>query len=178
MEDATPNKENLLENETANLRLSGTHDAQLPISVVGGLIGMLIGTLPAAIWVLIFGVTFSPLYVFLPLLIYWGIKFFKGYRGKRGFIIICFYSVIGFYLTILSCQAAIDVIKYKMLFTSLPLVTITMIGKIESLSGLKFSSAYVFPTLFVLLGAMLTLELLMHKNETAAAPERRHRKED
>lgn len=184
MKDSMPNQKTITENEASaepalpedpgtdsSLRLSGKNDTQLPTSIVGGLIGMLAGTLPAAIWVLIFRVPFSPLYVFLPLLVYGGIRVFRGYREKRGFIVTCIFSVLGFYLTLLSCQAALDVLKYKMLFINLPLVTITRIGKSGALSGPVFSSAYVFPALFAILGGALAYLLLMKKSTPASVPE-------
>lgn len=178
MEDSIEKKKTVLQSETedetaansgsSSLRTSGKHDALLPISVVGGFIGMLAGTLPAAFWALIFGVSFTPLYVFLPLLVYLGIKIFKGYSGKRGFIMTCIFSVIGIYLTFLSCEAAAFIIKYKMLFLNLPLVTATLVGKSEGLPGPLFSSAYIFPLLFTSLGVLLTYQLMMRKNEPAA----------
>jgi hypothetical protein len=178
MEDSTPLKDSLSEeatpentSETTGLRLSARHDALLPISVVGGLLGMLAGTLPASVWVMLFGVSFAPMYVFMPLLIYTGIKVFKGSLDKRGFIVACILSVIGYYLTVLSCQAALDILKYKMLFTSLPLVTATLIGSSEGFVGPVLSPSYVFPALFTMLGILLVYELMHRKPEQAAAAE-------
>ena len=171
MEDSTPMKETISAPTTddsgipTGSKQSAKQDALLPISIVGGLLGMLAGTLPAAVWVLIFGRSFAPMYTFLPLLIFLGIWVFKGCRDKRGFILACFLSAIGFYLTVLSCQAALDVIKYKMLFTNLPLVTATLIGSGEAFAGPTFSSAYLFPTLFTILGVLLVYELMKHKPE-------------
>lgn len=177
MEDSILNQ-NAAEDQTPDdvgapvrLRLSGKQDALLPISVVGGLIGMLAGTLPAAFWVLIFGTSFSPMYALLPLFIYWGIKLFKGSLDKRGFAVICILSVIGFYLTVLSCYAAQDVLRYKMLFTSLPMVTASLIGGSEAFAGPVVSSAYVFPILFTLLGISLTYELTRRKRPPVAGPD-------
>lgn len=144
------------------------YDALLPISVFGGLVGMLAGTLPAAVWVLIFGVSFSPLYVFLPIFIYWGIKAFKGCRDRRGFAVCCILSVIGFYLTFLSCAAALDVLKFGMSFLNLPLVTITLIGRTTTLSAPFFSSVYIFPLLFTILGILIVYELMNHHQNTPA----------
>jgi hypothetical protein len=175
MKDSIDKQDIVSRNDAKNttgirLKIIGKHDVLLPISIVGGLVGMLAGTLPAAIWALLFGFSFSPMYIFIPLIIYRVIKIFKGYTGKRGFAAICIFSVFGFYLTILSCQASADVLKYGMSFLNLPLVTATLIGKSEAFSGSAFSSAYIFPFLFSLLGVMLTRELLMHKNEPTAVP--------
>ncbi|NLT13181.1 MAG: hypothetical protein GXY05_02455 [Clostridiales bacterium] len=147
----------------AGMRLRVSRDALLPVSVVGGLLGMLAGTLPAAVWVLIFGKSFAPAYVFLPLLIFLGIRIFKGCRDRRGFFLACILSVIGFYLTLLSCRAALDIIKYKMLFTSLPLVTAKLIGSSDAFAEPVFSPVYIFPALFTALGILLVYELMRHK---------------
>ncbi len=145
------------------LHLSAKYDALLPVSVVGGTLGMLAGTLPAAVWVLLFGVSFEPTYVFLPVFIYLGIKTFKGSMDKLGFAVVCILSVIGYYLTVLSCRAALDIIKFKMLFTSLPLVTAKLIGKSGVFTGPLFSSAHVCTALFTILGVMLVYELMRQK---------------
>lgn len=185
MEDSTPNQKSVLDHKGADASHSPTdvntvikstrkHDPLLPISVVGGLVGMLIGILPATIWLLIFGASFSPLYIFLPLIIYLGIKIFKGYNGKRGIITTCIFTLIGTYLTMLSCQAALEVAKYykyHMSFLSVPLVTITKIGKSNALPGPLFSAAYVFPAVFIILGVLLAYELLMQIKETTTLPE-------
>lgn len=185
MEDSTPNQASVLDNENTDasemhnnvkavIKSAGKHDALLPISVVGGLIGMLVGILPATIWVLIFGVSFSPLYIFLPLIIYLSIKIFKGYHGKRGVITTFIFTIIGTYLTLLSCQAALEVAKYykyNMSFLSVPLVTITMIGKDNALPGPLLSASYILPVVFVILGALLAYELLMQAKVPAAIPE-------
>jgi hypothetical protein len=106
----------------------------------------------------------------LPLFIYLGIRVFKGCLDRRGFAICCVMSVFGFYLTVLSCQAAVDVLKYNMLFLNLPLVTVTMIGGGGALSEPFFSSAYIFPVLFTLLGVALDYELLLRRQEPAGVP--------
>lgn len=145
--------------ESSGLKHYARHDALLPISIVGGLCGMLVGTLPAAIWVLIFGKSFSPMFMFLPLTIFWGITAFKGCTQKRGFIVTCVFSVVGFYLTVLSCQASLYVLKYKVLYLNLPFVTATLIGRSDALPGPILSSAYIFPFVFTLLGVFLVYEL-------------------
>ncbi len=171
MEDSKPHKETISGGAVsgragadAGLKLRISHDALLPVSVVGGLLGMLAGTLPAAVWVLIFGKSFAPTYAFLPLLIFLGIRILKGCRDRRGFILACILSVIGFYLTLLSCRAALDVIKFKMLFTGLPLVTAKLIGSSDAFAGPTFSPVYLFPALFTALGVLLVYELMRHKS--------------
>ncbi|SHH64997.1 hypothetical protein SAMN02745823_00621 [Sporobacter termitidis DSM 10068] len=159
------------EKKAAARRLGVRHDALLPVSIVGGLVGMLVGTLPATICAAIFGRAFSPLYAFLPLFIYLGIKLFKGYDGKRGIITVAVFSAIGFYLTLLSCQAVAYLILYKMLFLNLPLVTISLIGQSNVLRGPAISSAYVFPFVFTLFGVFLSEELMRQKKAPATVPE-------
>jgi hypothetical protein len=172
MEDSALHQEKSFEGDSPEaagnmegLRLGARPEALLPVSVVGGIVGMLIGTLPASVWVLLFGTSFSPMYVFLPLFIYLGIRVFRGCRDRRGFAVACILSVIGFFLTVLSCQAALDVLKFKMLFLNLPLVTVTMIGGGGSLSEPVFSSTYLFPVLFTALGVMLVYELMLRPQE-------------
>lgn len=157
--------------KTPTARNGSRHDALLPVSVVGGLVGMLVGTLPATICSLIFGRAFSPLYVFLPLFIYLGIKIFKGYSDRRGVIMVAIFSALGFYLTLLSCQAAAYVLRYQMFILNIPLVTISLIGQANVLRGPAFSSAYILPLVFALLGIFLSEELMMRKKEPVSVPE-------
>ncbi len=140
--------------------LEAGSDAHWPISIIGAFVGMLIGTLPASIWALIFGFSFTPLYLLVPLCIYFGIRLFRGVDGKRGLILIIIFSLIGLYLTALSCQATVDVVRFKMSILNLPLVTIAMIGKSGVLPSPAFSSANVFPVVFTAIGVMLTYEPL------------------
>ena len=145
-------------------------DAHWPVSIVGAFIGMLVGTLPASIWTLIFGASFSPLYLLMPLCVFYGIKILRGYMGRRGFILTVLFSLLGLYLTALSCQAVGDVMKFKMSVFQLPLVTIAMIGEKGALPSPAFSSANVFPFVFTAIGAALAHELLMRNERAAVSP--------
>jgi hypothetical protein len=140
-------------------------DGLLPLSVIGALVGMLVGTLPATACALIFGVAFSPLYAFMPLIVYLGIRLFGGLDGRRGLITLCVFSAVGFYLTLVSCQAANYVIEYHVLFLSIPLVTMSLLGQPSVLPAHIFSSFYIFPFVFTLLGVFLSEELLMRQKE-------------
>ncbi len=136
-------------------------DAHWPTSIIGAFVGMLAGTLPAAAWALIFGASFSPLYLLVPLAVYYGIKLMGKLEGPRGLALLIIFTAIGLYLTLLSCQAAGDVLKYKMSVFNLPLVTITLIGRSGVLPAPFFSSANVFPVVFAAIGTALAYEPLM-----------------
>lgn len=155
----------------AATQLSGRRNALLPISVIGGFAGMLVGTMPATLCALIFGWAFSPLYILLPMLIYLGIRLFNGFSGKNGVIMVCVLTVVGFYVTLLSCQAALYIIRYHIPVLSIPLVTISLIGKPYVLQGPVVSSAYTFPFVFTLLGIFLADILMMRKKEQPVVPE-------
>jgi hypothetical protein len=146
-------------------------DALFLPTFAGGLVGMLAGTLPAAIWFLVFRTSFAPMYIFLPLLIYLGFRIFRGYNGRRGLLMLCIFTMVGFYLTLLSVSAAAYVTYYHMSSLSFPLVTVTLLGQRGVLTGSFFSSAYIFPLVFMLLGVFLAEELLMRKAAPAQAPE-------
>ena len=146
-------------------------DTLLPASVVGGFIGMLVGTLPVVIWFMVFRFTFSPMYVFLPLFVYLGLKLFGGFRGRMGLITLCGFTVLGFFFTLLSVEAAVDILRYGMTIFNVPLVAVTLIGQQDVLAGPLFSSAYVFPLIFSLLGVFISEELLMRKRRPSPAPE-------
>ena len=158
-------------NTGAHIRVYRKNDALLPATVVGGLVGTLVGTLPVTVWYLIFRFSFAPMYVFLPLSIYLGLKLFRGFRGKRGLIALCVFTVIGFYLTLLSVEAAAYALRLHMLVFNVPLVTVTLIGQHGVLTGPVFSSAYIFPFVFSLLGVFLSEEFLMRKTAHVPAPE-------
>jgi hypothetical protein len=142
--------------------LAARYDAVIPVSVIGGLIGMLAGTLPAAVWVLLFGASFPPLYALMPLLIWLAIKVFKGLTGRGGVITTAVFSLFGLYLTLLSCQAADHILRFRMSVFDLPLVTAAMIGRRGMLPGPVLSSAIVYPVIFTALGLFLAYELFMH----------------
>ena len=151
------------DNGAAMKTLGGNADAHWPTSIIGAFVGMLIGTLPASIWALIFGFSFSPLYLLVPLCVYYGIRILNGHEGTRGFILTVIFSLLGLYLTVLSCLATVDVLKFKMFVFNLPLITIAMIGKSDVLTSPAFSSANVFPVVFTVIGAALAYELLMRR---------------
>lgn len=147
------------------------HDTLLPISIVSGIVGMLVGTLPASIWIMIFRTSFSPLYILVPLSIYFGLRLLKGYTGYRGVIITVIFSLFGLYLTVLSSLAAIDVIEFKMFILSLPLATATLIGKSGVLPSPVISSANIFPVMFTAFGTLWTCVLLLARGEHEALAE-------
>jgi hypothetical protein len=160
------------EEDTSDARTSRRHDALLPVTVVGGLLGMLAGTLPATVWYLIFGRSFSFMYLFLPLLVYLGIRLLRGYGGRRGIVAASIFTAFGFYLTLLSCRAAAFVLYWKgMSFVNVPFVTITMIGQRGVLQGSAVSTAYILPFVFTLIGMFLAGELLLAKRAPSPAPE-------
>lgn len=140
---------------------AGKHDALVPVTVIGALLGMLAGTLPPAVWVLVFGVSFPPLYLLPPLAIWLGIRVFKGHAGLHGAVVNTVFSIAGLYLTLLSCQAADHILRFKMSVFSLPLVTAAMIGRSDALPGPVFTAAYVFPAVFTVIGLVLARELHM-----------------
>lgn len=152
------------------IRLSGKHEVILPVSIVGGLLGMLAGTLPATVLTLVLGFSFTPLYALLPFFIDLGIRIFKGYTGKNAVVMTGIFSAFGLYLTALSCQAALYVIKYHMLFFNVPLVTILMIGKSGVLPSPLISAANVFPLIFTVFGVLLVKELRIKKTVSAVPP--------
>jgi hypothetical protein len=90
--------------------------------------------------------------------------------GRRGFILTVLFTLLGLYLTALSCQAVGDVLKFGMSVINLPLVTIGMIGKKGVLPSPAFSAANVFPVVFTAIGAALAYELLRRK-KPASTPE-------
>jgi hypothetical protein len=158
-----------LENDAADgAKLRDNPDAHWPASIVGALVGMLVGTLPASLWALIFGFSFTPLYILVPLCVYAGIRILRGCDGRRGFILLVVFSLLGLYLTALSVLATADVLKYKMPVFNLPLVTITMIGQKGALPSPAFSAANVFPVVFTAIGAAVSYELLRRKTRADA----------
>lgn len=138
------------------------HEAIVPISVIAGLIGMLAGTLPASLWVLLFKSSFAPMYALLPVLIWLSLRLFQGFTGRNGFIVAAVATLPGLYLTLLSCQAADHILRFRMSPFNLPLVTAAMIGRSDSLPGTLFSSAYILPIVFTAIGLVVTYELFRY----------------
>jgi hypothetical protein len=132
-------------------------DGLLPISLVGGLLGMLVSILPATIWMILFKSLFYPLYLLIPVFIYGGITLFRGCRDIRAVVLTGFFSLAGAYLTSVSCQAAAYVADYKMSPVNIPLVVADLIGKKEALVDPFFSSANILPLTFTIIGFLVAM---------------------
>lgn len=180
--DASFSEDTLSETSKASFKNEqgpNTHfDTSLPMSVIACFVGMLAGTLPATIWTLIFRFSFIPLYALLPIAVYCSIKLFRGRMGRQGLILTIIFSLLGAYLTAASCQAALFVVQYKMLFLNIPLVAIAMLGRAESLPGSVLSAATLFPVIFSLLGILWTSIPLLNTAEPYPASEAKLSGED
>jgi hypothetical protein len=151
--------------QSAGTRVKVIPDGLLPISFVGGLLGMLIGILPATIWMIIFRSVFYPLFMLVPVFIYGGITLFRGCRDTRAVILTGVLSLAGAYLTAVFCQSAAYVAKYKMSAINIPYVAADLIGKKGSLPDPFFSTAGILPLVFTVMGFFVAMLLFQYNHE-------------
>ena len=145
------------------------YNGLLPISLLAGLIGLLLGTIPAILSVFIADKVFYPLYVAGPLIIYFFNKLLKGGSGVRAIIVNAAFSLACAYLTMMSCQAARVALYYKIPVFHLPTITALMLGRSGTLP--LSASAYAYPVVFTALGVLIAAELLRAKDVKNRAAE-------
>ena len=145
------------------------YNGLLPISLLAGLIGLLLGTIPAILSVFIAGKVFYPLYVAAPLIIYFFNKLLKGGCGVRATIVNAAFSFACAYLTMLSCQVALYTIARGIPVFHLPTITAMILGRSGVLP--PSASAYAYPVVFTALGVIIAAELLRAKDARRSSPE-------
>lgn len=157
-------EEPLTENsENSELCVNGNFQEEkeqglLPISIVGALLGMLVGIIPSIIGILLFKSTYAVLFLTIPLGICGGIIMLKGYRDKCALILMIIFSLLGVYLTIVIYESAIFAVLYNMSLFNIPLITILMFGSADIWSSFSLNSIYAF--IFVALGVWISWEIL------------------
>ena len=137
------------------------YNGLLPISLLAGLIGLILGVLPAILSVLILGKAFYPLFIAAPLLIYLFNSLLKGGRDIRAFIITAVFSFVCAYLTALAVQAALYTHNYNESAFQIPVLLAMVIDKPWVLPA--SASAYAYPLIFTALGVIIVAELLFVK---------------
>ena len=168
--------EDISENdEVANNRL-------LPISLLAGLTGFILGPIPSIVYSVISakagnitgevtGFMFQPLLVATPLLIYLFNKLFKGGRGLSAVIVTAAFSLVGAYLTVLYCFAATTTIFDNESFLQIPIRTFTWLGSGSYFSITERPAAYAYPLLFSALGVAIAALLMRSKDGFIAEPQ-------
>ncbi|UOO38423.1 hypothetical protein IZU99_03990 [Oscillospiraceae bacterium CM] len=155
----------------AGLKWRARYQVLLPMSIVGGFCGVILAVLPTTVLTYITGTVFWPLFVLPPIFVYAGIRLFKGFDDRRAVVLTGFYTVLGVYLTALSCQAALDVIRFQMSFLSIPLILLMSIGRHAAADVSLFSTAVIYPMIFTMLGFIIILEINAHHRRMAQPPD-------
>ena len=133
------------------------YDGLLPISLLAGLIGLLLGPIPAIASVLITGKVFYPLFIAAPLIMWFFGSLLKGGRDVRAVIVTAAFSLAATYLTAVACQAALYTSFHEYPIFRIPVITALIFGRLGALPA--SASAYVYSLLFTALGVFLASEL-------------------
>jgi len=128
------------------------------LAVLGALVGMVVGLIPVTVWTYVCKTDFFPLYALIPIAVYLFMRLFRAKHDTSSIMLLIFFSALGAYLALLSCQAAFDVISLKMSVLEIPLLTVLSIGK----SGVipLGASQLLFPVIFSALGIFASIALL------------------
>ena len=128
------------------------------LSVLGAVIGIVAGLIPVTVWTYLCKTDFFPLYALCPLAVYLFMRLFRAEYDTSAIMILVFFSVLGTYLALLSCQAAYSVISFKMSVMEIPILTVLSFGNPGILP--RSASQIVFPVIFSALGIFTSIVLL------------------
>ena len=128
------------------------------LSIVGALVGIVVGLIPVTAWTYVFKANFFPLYALCPLSAYLFMRLFRAEYDASSVMVLTFFSALGTYLALLSCQAAHHVISFKMSVLEIPILTILSFGKTGVIP--PTASNIVFPAIFAALGIFVSIALL------------------
>ena len=130
----------------------------LPISLLAGLIGAIIGPIPAVLFTYFTGSVFYPLFVIAPLLACLFNSLLKGGRDIRALISIAVFSLLCAYITAIACRAALYILTQDISIFQIPLLVALAFGRSGVLPD--SASAYAYPLVFTALGIVVTWEVL------------------
>ena len=152
------------------------YNGLLPISLLAGLIGFLLGPIPAVLFTLLSDSSnimvsgditsniFYPLFVAAPLIIYLFNSLLKGGRDIRAIIVTAVFSLFSAYLTVLLCIVVTLYTAGVNLTVMQVLMEVTAsIGRLDYLPISEFASAYAYPLIFTALGVVIAALLLRGK---------------
>ena len=139
------------------------YNGLLPISLLAGLIGLILGPVLPILCALLFGKVFYPLFIVGPLLMYFFNSLLKGGRGLRALIVNAVFSLAGAYLAAAACQVALYTKFYNISAFQIPVITALVIGRSGVLPA--SASAYAYPLVFTALGVVISALLLRGRIE-------------
>lgn len=120
-----------------------TEIGNLPISLLGAFLGMLVGLLPIIISIVWRGSANGMIFIVIPLCVHYGIVFLKGFRGKRAFPIMLVFSLIGGILGGLICLAADFAAGNSIPLTKIPLIMwLYLCEPAAIMEDIKWSAVY------------------------------------
>ena len=145
-------------NRTSIFTINPKETKLLHLSVIGAIIGMLVGFIPLTLITYIMGRVYYPLYVIIALMIYLFVRLFRGGRDIRTMIFASVLSLYAAYIARLACLAALYIRYYSLSFTKIPGLVLEAFGKRGTIPDVATSS-FVYPLVFTLLGIVLAIEL-------------------
>lgn len=155
----TESIQDTVENIDTILEVSTSKSGHMVFSILGALIGMLLGTIPSAAAMYITGRVVWLLFALMPVFICTGALLLGGSRDFRTMILAVALSLVGYVLIFLTCQSVTYLQHNGMAVWNLPLITLTSLRDISELP-LAFQSEYVFPLVFLIMGMFIGGEIL------------------
>ena len=150
------------EDEVIDAPVKKKNYGSIPAAIVGGIIGVFVSLIVISICCGVTGgMRYFP-YVLIPLCTCFGVVLLKGDKGICGFVITVLLTALGVFLAPSFGAAALYAIKHSISVLSVPLIAITMIGKSNFLTDISFSSAYVFPIVFAIIGLAAVWQIYLY----------------
>ena len=155
-------EEDMPDTENAETPVKEKKSGSIPAAVVGGIIGLFIALIVISICCGVTGgMRYFP-YILIPLGICFGVVLLKGDKGPWGFGITVVLTALGVFLAPAFGAAVLYAAKQGISLLSVPLLAVTMVGKANFLTGIAFSSAYVFPIVFAVIGLAAVWQLYLY----------------
>lgn len=150
------------ETENADVTVKGNKHGSIPAAVVGGVIGLFVALIIISICCGVTGgMRYFP-YILIPLGICFGVVLLNGDKGSWGFGITAVLTALGVFLAPAFGAAVLYALKQGISVLSVPLLAVTMVGKENFLTGIAFSSAYVFPIVFAAIGLAAVWQIYLY----------------
>ena len=131
----------------------------LPISLLAGLIGLILGIIPVVLGMYVFNNLVYPLFVAAPLFMFLFNKLLKGGNDFRAIIVIAVFSLVSAYITIIACLATLYTAIQGLPALQMPVYAAMFLGAFPT-----SPTIYLYTLIFTALGVCIAAELMLHAN--------------
>lgn len=161
LQDADEADDNIgaVENEKTQKRSDA---GSLAASVLGGLLGAFAALLIISVCCAVSGgIRYFP-YILIPLCVCFATVILKGNKGTWGFVISAVFSAVGMFFVPAFAAAVEYAGKQGISALSVPLIAFSKVGEVNFFTDISFSSASVFPIVFVVIGLAVVWQIFRY----------------